>query len=231
MQMQRVLCQLQVLYMQADCMQCCNMHTQAGCKTKQRQSMRAKCCMPRPCRRGATGACKCQPLLCACRCSAARGSAARAPCTGCCGLQLAALTWLTIWCCCTIRFSLNSSDSTWTSYIAPHPPARKRSPAVRPPAERCRRPPGQEAPGHRRGRTGLSPAAAERTARRGGLRGAGGLPEMSTTLMAEARGNFSRRTRVTRASPSVREVKLRQGPHRRTSWGGERRGGRKTKEL
>lgn len=106
----------------------------------------------------------CMPLLgCAWVCSS--GAVHRL-------LQPAALTWLTIWCCCTIRFSLNSSDSTWTSYIAPHPPARKRSPAVRPPAERCRRPPpGQEAPGNRRGRAGLSPAAAERTARRGGVEG------------------------------------------------------------
>lgn len=40
--------------------------------------------------------------------------------------------------------------------------------------------------------------------------------------MAEARGNFSRSTRATRASPSVCEEKPRQVPRRRRNWGGER---------
>lgn len=163
-QMQRVLCQLQVLCVQADCMQCCNIHTQAGCKTKQRQMLHAQA-MQTWCRRSVhvPTTAVCVPLLgCAWVCSS--GAVHRL-------LQPAALTWLTIWCCCTIRFSLNSSDSTWTSYIAPHPPARKRSPAVRPPAERCRRPPP---PAKRPPATAAAgPGSAPR--RRSAQHGAGGL--------------------------------------------------------
>lgn len=31
-------------------------------------------------------------------------------------------TWLTNWCCWTVRFPLNSLDSIWISYMAPQPP-------------------------------------------------------------------------------------------------------------
>lgn len=74
-------------------------------------------------------------------------------------------------------------------------------------------------------RSAVPLSAVQQRGRSGGERGAFSLPEMSTTRMAEARGNFSRRTRLTRSSPSAPAERPRQAPRGTRSCGHRQRRG------